>query len=157
MNNAWKKGFSFGLTSGIITTLGMMVGLHSSTGSTMVVIGGVLAIAVADSLSDALGIHISEEAENVHSHKEIWQATISTFLTKLFFASTFIVPILLLPLETAVIASVAYGLSLITIFSAYMARKQGQKVPQVVLEHLTIASAVILITHYVGNFIATLG
>ncbi len=157
MQESWKKGFSFGLTSGIITTLGMMVGLHSSTGSTIVVIGGILAIAVADSLSDALGIHISEESENVHSNKEIWQATIATFLTKLFFACTFIVPILLLPIETALIASVAYGLSLITIFSVFMAKKQGQKVSHVVMEHLVIAVAVILITHFVGDFISTLG
>lgn len=37
MNESWRKGFSFGLTSGIITTLGMIVGLHSSTGSQIVV------------------------------------------------------------------------------------------------------------------------
>ncbi|GAI31399.1 unnamed protein product, partial [marine sediment metagenome] len=39
MKHSIKTGFSFGLTSGIITTLGLMVGLHSSTGSKLVVIG----------------------------------------------------------------------------------------------------------------------
>ena len=33
-----RKGFSFGLTSGIITTLGLIVGLHSGTHSKMIVI-----------------------------------------------------------------------------------------------------------------------
>ena len=83
MNHPIKKGFSFGLTSGIITTLGLIVGLHSGTHSKLVIIGGVLVIAVADALSDALGIHISEESENKHSPREVWESTISTFLSKL--------------------------------------------------------------------------
>jgi len=157
MKDSWKKGFSFGLTSGIITTLGMIVGLHSSTHSRIVVIGGILAIAVADAFSDALGIHVSEEAEHKHSAREIWESTVSTFLAKFFFACTFIVPVLLLELQTAIIASVAYGLLLITLFSAWMAKEQGQSLARVIGEHLSIAAAVIIITHYVGDFIATLG
>lgn len=157
MRDSWKKGFSFGLTSAIITTLGMIVGLHSSTHSKIVVIGGIIAIAIADAFSDALGIHISEEAENTHSAREIWESTISTFFTKFLFAITFILPVLLLPLQTAIIVSVFYGLSLIVIFSAYMAKKQNQKIYPVVLEHLVIAVAVVLITHFVGDLIATLG
>ena len=54
---------SFGLTSGIITTLGLIVGLHSGTHSKLAVIGGILTIAMADAFSDALGIHVSEESE----------------------------------------------------------------------------------------------
>ncbi len=45
-----RKGFGFGLTSGIITTLGLIVGLHSSTHSKLAVIGGVIIIAIADAL-----------------------------------------------------------------------------------------------------------
>ena len=47
-----KIGLSFGLTSGVITTLGLLVGLNSSTHSKMVVLGGILVIAIADALSD---------------------------------------------------------------------------------------------------------
>ena len=56
MKPSFKTGFSFGLTSGVITTLGLMVGLHSGTHSRSVVIGGILTIAVADAMSDALGM-----------------------------------------------------------------------------------------------------
>ena len=58
IKQSFRAGFSFGLTSGAITTLGLMVGLHSGTHSKVVVMGGILVIAVADALSDALGIHI---------------------------------------------------------------------------------------------------
>ena len=62
MKHSLKVGFSFGLTSGIITTLGLMVGLNYGTSSKLAVIGGILTIAIADASSDALGIHISEES-----------------------------------------------------------------------------------------------
>ena len=39
LNHSTKIGFNFGLTSGIITTLGLMVGLHSGTHLKLVVIG----------------------------------------------------------------------------------------------------------------------
>ncbi len=98
MRHSLKTGFSFGMTSGIITTLGLMVGLNSGTHSKLAVIGGVLTIAIADAFSDALGIHVSEESENRHNSREIWESTISTFLSKFTFASTFIVPVVLLQL-----------------------------------------------------------
>ena len=150
-----RKGFSFGLTSGIITTLGLMVGLHSSTHSNLFIIGGILIIAIADAMSDALGIHVSEESENKHSSKEIWESTISTFLSKFVFALTFIIPFLFLQLTTAVIICIVWGLSLISIFSYYIAKKQNIKPYKVILEHLIIAIIVIIVTHYIGDLIAT--
>ena len=79
MKHSLKVGFSFGLTSGIITTLGLLTGLDSSTNSKLVVIGGVLTIAIADAFSDVLGIHISEESENKHTSREIWESTFFYF------------------------------------------------------------------------------
>jgi VIT1/CCC1 family predicted Fe2+/Mn2+ transporter len=155
MKHSLKTGFSFGLTSGIITTLGLMVGLHSGTHSKLVVIGGILTIAVADAFSDALGIHVSEETENKHATKEIWESTISTFLAKFVFALTFLVPLLLLQLSTAIIVSVAWGLSLLGIFSFFIAKEQKAKPWKVVMEHLIIALVVIVTTHYVGDWIGS--
>src|SRR3989338_3310142 len=149
-----KTGFSFGLVSGLITTLGLMVGLHSGTHSKLVVIGGVLTIAIADSFSDALGIHISEEAENVHSPKEIWAATIATFLTKFVFALTFVVPILLLELSLAIVVSIVWGLAMLGLFSFSMAQEQKTNPWRVVAEHLFIAVVVVAITHCIGKLIA---
>jgi len=153
--NSFRYGFSFGLTSAIITTLGLIVGLHSSTHSGIAVIGGILTIAVADSMSDAMGVHISRESENKHSEKEIWEATFSTFLSKFLFALTFIAPVLFLDLETAILASIIWGLSLLGIFSYYLAKKQERNPIKVVGEHLLIAGIVIIITHYTGNYIGT--
>lgn len=156
MNHSTKKGFSFGLTSGVITTLGLIVGLHSSTGSTLAVIGGIITIAIADAMSDALGIHISEESEGQHTEKEIWEATIITFITKFFFASLFIIPFLFFSLGGAIITSIAWGLFLITMMSFSLAKKQGESYLKVISEHLAITILVIIITHYVGDLVKNL-
>ncbi len=156
MNHSMKVGFSFGLTSGIITTLGLMVGLSSGTHLKLAVIGGILTIAIADSFSDAMGIHVSEESENIHTTKEIWQATIATFSSKFVFALTFIVPVLVFKdLSTAVLVSVIWGLSLLSVLSFIMAKQHKMKPWRPVVEHLSIAMIVIVITHYVGCWIST--
>jgi len=149
------KGTTFGLTSGIITTLGLINGLYAGTMSRSVVLGGIITIAVADALSDALGIHISEESENQHTEKEIWAATLCTFASKLVFALTFVVPVLLLELGTAVIVSIIWGFSVIAILSFFMARWQKKSAFHVVGEHLVITAVVVVATHYIGLIIAS--
>jgi len=156
VKHPFKIGFSFGSTSGIITTLGLIVGLHSGTNSTLAIIGGILTIAIADAFSDALGIHISEESENKHTEKEIWQSTASTFISKFVFAISFILPVLLFELTIAIIVSVVWGLFLLSFLSYFMANKQKKEAWKVVAEHLIIALIVIMITHYIGDLVNTI-
>jgi hypothetical protein len=77
----------------------------------------IFTIAIADAFSDALGIHVSEEAENVHNIREVWEATLTTFLTKFFFALTFMIPVLVFDLSNAILISVVYGLIMLSILS----------------------------------------
>ncbi|MBW2982398.1 hypothetical protein KY343_05950 [Candidatus Woesearchaeota archaeon] len=155
MKLSLRKGFSFGLTSGIITTLGLIIGLNAGTHSRLVVIGGILTIAVADALSDASGMHISEEAEAKHTDKSIWESTFATLSSKFVFALTFMIPVLLFKeLNNAVIASIIWGLFLIALVSYYIAKKEKAKPFKVITEHLTLTVLVIILTHLVGIFVA---
>ena len=120
-----------------------------------IIIGGILTIAIADAFSDALGIHVSEESESKHTVRELWESTVSTFLFKFVFALTFIAPTLLVPLTTAIIVSVIWGLSLMAILSFYLAKDQRGKPWKVITEHLTIALLVIVLTHYAGDWIGS--
>ena len=72
MRLALKKGFSFGLTSGIITTLGLMVGLFSGTASQLAVLGGILTIAVADLKLKAMGINIDKLTPEQEEYLSSW-------------------------------------------------------------------------------------
>ena len=153
MKHSFKTGLSFGLTSGVITTLGLIVGLNSGTHSKLAVIGGILTIAVADAFSDALGIHIAEESENKHSSRELWEAALTTLFSKFIFALSFIIPILYLSLFQAVVVSILWGLFLLATFSFYLARQQKTNPRQVIIEHLFVTIVVIIITHYLGTWI----
>jgi len=155
VKDSLRTGITFGLTSAVITTLGLMIGLHSGSGSKMIVLGGIITIAIADAFSDALGIHVSEESENVHTTWEIWCATIATFLAKFCFALTFVVPVLLLPLDTAIVVSAAWGLSILAVLSYVIAKMQGERPWKIIGEHLLIAVVVIAVTNWVGHWVAT--
>lgn len=156
MKSSLKRGFSFGLTSGIITTLGLLVGLASSTNSKIVVIGGIIVIAVADALSDSLGIHISTEAD-MKGRREVWEATFSTFITKFVVASSFLIPVILLSLTNALIVSIFWGMLLISIFSYKISKKKYLTPFKAIIEHLTIAIFVVIVTYYLGLWVATFG
>ncbi|WP_127478916.1 hypothetical protein [Sulfurivermis fontis] len=154
MRQSLRTGFSFGLTSGVITTLGLMVGLHSGTHSSLAVIGGVITIAVADAFSDALGIHIAEESAAGRSVLAVWEATFATLFSKAAIALTFLVPLLLLELGTAILVATGWGLALIALLSWYLARHRGEPPLHVIGEHLVIAVIVIVATHFIGDWVA---
>ena len=154
MKESIKTGISFGLTSGIITTLAIMVGLDVGTGLRLAVIGGILTIAIADAFSDALGIHIAQESSKRNNKKAIWEATFATFFTKLIIALTFLVPILTFNLATAIKVNIAWGLLLIIIFNYFLAKQKKEKPLTVISEHVAIAVVVIAITYYLGRFVA---
>ncbi len=153
MKDGLWKGFGFGITSGVITTLGVIVGLHSGTHEKLAVLVGIIVLAVADALSDAIGIHISEEAENVHTTHELWQSAFFTFISKFCVAFSFIIPLQLLELNMAILVSVVWGALLISVFSYLMAKSQKQNPAKVIAEHVMIMLAVVVLAHYIGDFV----
>ena len=91
----------------------------------------------------------------MHTKKEIWISTVSTFISKFVFSLTFLIPVLLFSLETAIGVSIVWGLGILSIVSFRLAKSQGSRPWKVIAEHLLIACAVIIITHFVGDWIST--
>ncbi len=154
IRETFRKGLGFGLTSGIITTIGLMIGLYSGTNSKLAVIGGILTISIADAFSDTLGIHISEEFSAQRTKKEIREITISTFLSQFFFSAVFIIPVILFDLFWAVIVSAVIGLGMIGFFSYKFAQLRNINPRKTVAEHLVVAVAVIIVAYFTGYFIS---
>lgn len=152
-NKGARTGVFFGATSGVITTIGLIAGLNAGTKSLVAVLGGILVVAIADAMSDAMGIHLAQEADPDSTDEHIWAATIWTFFTKLIVALTFALPLLWFPLQLAVAIAVGWGLLVITLLSAYLARVQNTPMLNVVTEHLVIAIVVVAISHYIGVWV----
>jgi hypothetical protein len=154
MKHSLKTGLCFGMTSGIITTLGLMTGLEAGTNSRLAVLGGIITIAVADAFSDALGIHVAEESENRHTAREIWESTVGTFIIKFLVASSFAIPVVLLDLSVAVLAGTIWGLLLLSALSVYLAAEQGEPAWKVVGEHVLIAVTVVVVARFLGQWVS---
>ena len=125
MKKSYKAGISFGLVSGVLTTLGLLIGLGVSTQSKVAVIGGILTIAIADALSDSFGVHLSQESSGDNTQKQVWEATFATFFSKFFFALTFLIPILIFNISLSLIVSVIWGLILISVLSLLISNGEG--------------------------------
>ncbi len=154
MNHAIRTGFSFGLTSGIIGTLGLIVGLHASTNSKLVVIGGILTIAISEGFSECVSMRFSKEYENIYNERQVWESTITTFLGKFIFSSIFIIPVLLLELHKAIIISIMFGLYFLFIISLIIARERCADPVKLIAKNLIITVVVIIITQFVGMWIS---
>ena len=152
-NRGARRGIFFGATSGVITTIGLIVGLNAGTQSIVAVLGGILVVAIADAASDAMGIHLAEEADPEATTTNIWGATIWTFLTKLVFALSFALPLLWLPLQLAVLVCVSWALLVIIVLSAYLAHAQRVKALPVITEHLGIAIIVVTVSYWIGTWV----
>ena len=154
ISRSMMTGISFGLTSATITTLGLMVGLNSTTHSHLVVLGGVITIAIVDALSDSLGIHISEESSKSDG-TDVWEATFATFGSKLIFGLTFAIPILLMDLDIAVIVSILWGMLALAALSYFIAKSNKEDPLHVIGEHIGIAIFVIIVTNFLGAWIGS--
>ncbi len=141
------------MTSGVITALGLMVGLHSGTHSKLVVVGAIISIAIADPLSDAVGIHVSEKSKGA-SRRQIWVSTLTYFLSEFLFEITFLAPVLIFELSTAVIVAVAWGLAILSVLSYHVARSLNQNPARMIAEHLLMAVFVVTATHFLGEWVS---
>jgi VIT1/CCC1 family predicted Fe2+/Mn2+ transporter len=153
MKDGLRDGLNFGLTSGVITTLGLMVGLYAGTASFLAVVGGIITIAFADALSDAMGIHLAKEGDNSSSAADVWAATVATFVSKALMTLTFLVPLLIFNLPMGLWVGVGWGMLVLSLLSYQIARSQQTSALPVIAEHLAIAIAVVLITHWLGLWV----
>lgn len=144
--------FSFGAASAIITNLALIVGLNTLAHARLSIIGGILVIAIADNLSDSVGIHIYQESECI-SDKEAWFSTATNFLARLLVSLTFVILVGILTIKLAVVCSVIWGLALLAVLSYIIAKERGIVPYLAIFEHLAIAVFVIILSHFAGRFI----
>ena len=140
---------SFGSTSGIITNISLVIGLASVNMSKLAIIGSLLVIAIADNISDSLGIHMYKESEAA-GLKESLISTIGNFLSRLIISFSFIGIIVLFPLEHAIVITLVWGLLLLSGLSYLIARRNKDKPGIEILKHIVVAVIVIAASRYVG-------
>jgi hypothetical protein len=154
--NIGKKvsDFSFGAVSAVITCLALITSLDTAATSKLAVIGSLCVIALADNISDTLGIHIYQEGEYT-SFRKVWRLTASNFLARLCVIAVFILFVLLLPPMVAIICSIIYGFFILTVISYLVAQKRQVKPFKIIAEHIAIAIVVLVLSKYISYLIKT--
>lgn len=144
---------SFGGTAAIVTSVALIFGLDAATATKSTIVSGLLIVALADNLTDALSMHIYQESERRLESREAFVATWSNFVTRLLLALTFVVLVVLLPVASAVIASAVWGLALLIALTWALARERKVSFVAELGKHCAAALVVILASRGIGAFI----
>ncbi len=126
------QGVAFGTMDGLITVLGVVIGVASATGNySIVVISGVIA-GVANAFGNSIGFYASELAErgeHIHENQHVSSMAETKRSTVLSFAASLVsmlVPVLpfvlLVNLGAAMVLSAAFGLSILFILGALVGK-----------------------------------
>ncbi len=146
------RTFTFGGTSAIVTSMGLIIGLESVTAVTATIVSGLLIVAVADNISDSLSIHMYQEAERLDERAAL-RATLTNFLARLLVALSFAIIVVVLPQFYAGIVALVWGFLLLVGLSYVLARAQGISPLPEVGKHLGIAILVIATSRLIGSWI----
>lgn len=145
---------SFGITSGILTTLGLMTGVNAATSSQLSVIAAIASIAVADSFSDAFGMYMSKVSERGNDNGAAIRYAAGTLAGKFIFPLTFIVPVFLFPLGIGIAIDLVWGGIALALLSAEQAIVSQASILRTVGRNLSLAVAIIILSMMVGSIVS---
>jgi len=147
------RNYIFGSSAAILTDVSLIVGLGSARAGKGPILAGLLTIAVADNISDSLGIHLYKESEGYGQRLSLLSTTLN-FLSRLLISCTFIAIVLALPLAHALYIGLIWGLLLIVFISYLISRSNKDNPVKEMAIHVLIAVVVIALSRYLGHEIA---
>ncbi|MFX1298889.1 MAG: hypothetical protein ACFFD2_29020 [Promethearchaeota archaeon] len=148
-----------GFASGIIVTLGIMMGLMAGTQEQIAVISGISVVALVEGFSDSFGEYLSQRTEKKFTIKTVWKEAILTFGAKFIIVFQFVFPFLLVPHILSLIEAtkfcIFYGIFVLSILGGYIARQQEKRriIRTMILYNLA-AIIVMIITYFAGDLIS---
>jgi predicted membrane protein (TIGR00267 family) len=128
------QGTAFGIMDGVITILGVVIGVAGATNNTpLVIVSGVVA-GIANAFGNSIGFYASELAErgehmrknmDLASHKEMYKSSILSFVASLVAMVVPIFPFILLPADYAMVVAVAAAVVLLYALGSYVGHLSG--------------------------------
>ncbi len=149
------QGMTFGTIDAIINVLGIVIGL-SVIDNRLAVIIGLIASGIANSFGNAVGFHVSEEAEGIHTQKEVWKATFMSGFSTFAVTLILLVPLLLFAVKDAILITSSLGILFIIILSVLIGKAEKQKpaeIAKIAAEYVGICMAVVILSYYIGSFV----
>ncbi|MEO0183960.1 MAG: CYTH domain-containing protein [candidate division WOR-3 bacterium] len=152
------QNFAFGITSGVMTTLGIITGVWFGTKDRLAVISGILAIAAADSLSDAMGAYTEQKMHYGIDEKKAKMRALLAFISKAIISLTFVIPFVLFPVKLqnfAILIAFVWGLLIISFFAVQIAAIEYASISKKIIKQIAITLLVALLA-FVGSSLVKL-
>jgi hypothetical protein len=143
------RRLSFGGPAAIVTSMALIVGLGTATTAKAAIIGSLLVIGLADNLTDSLSVHIYQEAERL-AHRQALRTTIANYVARLTVTASFVLLVLLLPMQAAAFAAVVWGIFLLSGLSYLLATARQISATGEIVKHAGVALGVIVISKAIG-------
>ena len=147
------ENYILGCSAAIITNISLIVGLGSARAGKGPIIGGLLTIALADNISDSLGILWYKESEGCGERLSSL-ATVLNFLSRLTVSFSFIAIVMIFRTPQAIIVAIVWALLLIIVVSYLITRHNHENSVLEIIKHVLIAVIVIVLSRCVGYLIS---
>ena len=148
-NESWSPGFYFGIISGTITTLGMIISLFLVSSSSKIALkvlaSGIIGLALGDSFSDGLGHYYSNRGEGDSADKSR-KIGIDTTFYKIIFTMSFLPIMVIFPSIIGLIISVIWT-HLLVIYATLQIERNWD----IIIKHLMILWSVIIMGYFGGH------
>jgi hypothetical protein len=147
------RKFSFGGTSAIVTSMGLIMGLGAAGAGAATIVSGLLIAGFADNMTDSLSIHMYQEAEKLKERAAL-KATFTNFLARILAALSFVAIVLGVSATFVGVVAISWGCLLLTAISYVVARARGAHPLLEVAKHLGVAFLVIMTSRIIGEWIS---
>jgi vacuolar iron transporter family protein len=146
------SGCSFGSTSAIVTSVGLIVGFGAATASRPALVSSLLIVALADNVTDSLSIHVYQESEHLEG-RSAFRATLTNFISRVVVAASFVALVIGVPASFLPAVSMAWGTLLLGSLTWALARARHVSPLGEILKHLLVAVVVVLLSRTIGQLI----
>lgn len=144
------EAIAFGITDGVITVLGILIGVFAAGESARVIAVAALAGGLSDAVANAVGTHVSEEVSGSKSHHITWGSAFAAFLSTALVAVLQVLPVFLLPIETGIWISGLIGLLFLFCMGILF-----HKSFQTTVKYLILAIGAAVMAYVIGKMLRT--
>jgi len=138
------KGYTFGITNGIVTMISLIVGLYSTNVNKIGIIGAIIAMLISDPLADAYAIY---NAEHDRDPTNAYKSFLTAFSSQVFMQLIILLIVIISPdTITAVYTSIIIGFITIIGWGIYNKKKYDD-----IAKNLSIISFIIAITYCIDS------
>lgn len=152
-----RQGLIFGVSSGVITTSGVLSGLVQTSISPIILIVTVVSLAISDGVAESYGLFISKKVEKP---KDNGGGPVKSFLgllfTKMFVVLSFLIPLLFsrkLGYYKNMVWPILWGLLILTLIDYYASRLRKEKLLPYLIKHYILLGITLGLNVFFGRII----